>query len=89
MSWPAWDETTDSGVGPVTGYKILYRQKDSTFEEILLDSNTLSHRFDGLNSGSTYQFRMVLMRDGEPPACPPTKIQNETTLCRGMFTVTK
>lgn len=87
VSWPAWDETTDSGVGPVTGYKILYRQKDNAFEEILLDSNSLSHRFDGLNSGSIYQFRMVLMRDGEPPECPPTKIQNETTLCRELGSV--
>lgn len=82
VSWPAWDEATDNGIGPVTGYKILYRRFDETFQEVVLDSNRLNYRFDGLTDFSTYQFRIVLVREGEPPEGPPSNIQNVTTSCR-------
>ncbi|KAJ8029925.1 hypothetical protein HOLleu_29457 [Holothuria leucospilota] len=82
VSWPAWDETTDIGLGPVTGYKILYREMDGIFEEILVDGNRFSHRFDNLTAGTIYQFRVVLVRDGQPTEGPPSEIQDMKTLCR-------
>ncbi|KAJ8044415.1 Phosphatidylinositol phosphatase PTPRQ [Holothuria leucospilota] len=82
VSWPAWDETTDLGVGPITGYKILYREPNETFQKIVLDPTHSYHQIDGLTSGTTYEFQVVLVRDGLPSEGRPSNVQNITTLCR-------
>lgn len=80
VSWPAWNETTDLGVGPVTQYKLQYKEEGSLFEDILLDAYTLQYQFDGLKVGTTYEFRITLIRDFPYIESQPSNVQNATTL---------
>ncbi|KAJ8029922.1 Fibronectin [Holothuria leucospilota] len=80
VSWPAWNETTDLGVGPVTRHKLQYREEGGLFDDILLDAYTLQYQIDGLKAGTTYEFRIILIRDLPYIESHPSSVQNETTL---------
>ncbi|KAJ8047673.1 Fibronectin type III domain-containing protein 3B [Holothuria leucospilota] len=81
VSWPAWDQATDVGSGPISEYEIQIREAGETDFRAISVGKSLYYLFQNLTEDTTYEFRVVIFRDhathGEGP---PSSVQNQRTL---------
>ncbi|PIK44886.1 hypothetical protein BSL78_18271 [Apostichopus japonicus] len=84
VSWPAWNHETDIGDGPIIDYRIQYQEEGMTksFMEVKKGGG-LSHQFTGLQPDTQYEFRIVLVREGQGGEGAPSNTQRQRTLCQG------
>ncbi|KAJ8029705.1 Receptor-type tyrosine-protein phosphatase F [Holothuria leucospilota] len=79
VTWPAWEEATDIGYGPVVENIIqIMKQGLDNFTEVSVGTN-LSHRFENLTEDTEYEFRLVIMRDHPKGRGPSSRIQTQRT----------
>lgn len=82
VTWRDWDDTSDLGDGPVAGYKLEYREKDSIeYQAAYVAKNVTSIRVTGLHFGTDYEFKLVIAGDGTFGL--PTDIYGVRTDCPG------
>lgn len=59
VTWLAWDPTLDPGIGPVTGYMIMYREEGHrTWKS--KETESLSVRLTDLTEDTTYEVAIKL-----------------------------
>ncbi|XP_071811257.1 receptor-type tyrosine-protein phosphatase mu-like isoform X6 [Apostichopus japonicus] len=85
VSWPPWDDKMDPGDGPIIDYRIQYQQKGAdNFMKIKRGLN-LSHQLTGLQMDTLYEFKIILVREGQGGEGAPSNIQRQRTLCQVPF----
>ncbi|KAJ8029107.1 Titin [Holothuria leucospilota] len=86
VSWPAWNQNTDVGSGPISKYQIEIRKEGESQFRVISAGKSLTYLFENLTENTDYEFRLVVFRNhtthGEGP---PSNIQIQRTLPRPPF----
>ena len=85
MAWSPW-ETDGAGDGPVVGYRVVYGPQGADYNQSLaVDSNitTFVTVSSGLAADEFYDFAVVVVREGEGGAGPPSNKATGKTGCEG------
>ncbi|KAJ8029710.1 Tyrosine-protein phosphatase Lar [Holothuria leucospilota] len=83
VKWPAWNANDDQGSGPIETYIIQYRKKGVGNFQGIRKGLSLSHRFEELEPGTQYEFRLIIVRDHPHGEGPPSEIQPQSTPSHG------
>ncbi|KAJ8029104.1 Receptor-type tyrosine-protein phosphatase F [Holothuria leucospilota] len=81
VTWPAWDQATDVGSGPVAQYQIQIKEKVAAVFRTVSAGKSLSYKFENLTEDTEYEFRVVIVSVHPNGEGPPSPTQSSKTPC--------
>ncbi|KAJ8029161.1 Receptor-type tyrosine-protein phosphatase F [Holothuria leucospilota] len=81
VTWPVWNAGSDKGLGPIAEYIIQYRLKGASEFARISKGLAYQHRFEGLISGATYEFQVIIVKSSPSEEGDPSAIQEVQISC--------
>ncbi|XP_077864406.1 tyrosine-protein phosphatase Lar-like [Saccoglossus kowalevskii] len=83
VTWDAWNDSVDSGEGPITKYEVWYTRVDENEFQLYdeCDNTTTTMTVSGLQSNAAYCFAIKTYRPGEGGGGGLSPNVTNTTLC--------
>ena len=83
VTWDAWDETKDTGDGPVKGYVVKWREKSDTHWALVNVTGATKHIVSQLKPYTVYVVQVAAYREGRGGLGKPSPAAEARTKCAG------